>query len=181
MASSPSLNPDLRGFKHMSHRLGNWEILFGFFPALLCVFSAKILVAFISFWIRRSQAMAVLGKWRRRIKPRAISTGSQSREMAPNSNISNPQTACRVIPNTWPPLLLFNFLPIEDGCTVTGLRRWRFWGSGEEESSHEPLAQVRNQEKWLQIQTSQIHKLRVVVCFTKLIPAHRPQFRLDLK
>ncbi|KAI3819535.1 hypothetical protein L1987_13376 [Smallanthus sonchifolius] len=37
----------------------------------------------------------VLGKRRRGIEPRANSTGSQSREMAPNSNISNPETACR--------------------------------------------------------------------------------------
>ncbi|KVH95744.1 uncharacterized protein LOC112527971 [Cynara cardunculus var. scolymus] len=67
-------------FRHMSHRLGNWAIpvyvaihtislslclpyavffeagaslLFGFFPALLCVFSAKVLGASLSFWIGR--------------------------------------------------------------------------------------------------------------------------------
>ncbi|KAI3713937.1 hypothetical protein L1987_72525 [Smallanthus sonchifolius] len=67
-------------FKHMSDRLGNWAVpvyvaihtisialclpyavfleagaslLFGFFPALLCVFSAKILGASFSFWIGR--------------------------------------------------------------------------------------------------------------------------------
>ncbi|KAM0027100.1 putative SNARE associated golgi family protein [Helianthus debilis subsp. tardiflorus] len=67
-------------FKRMSDRLGNWAIpvyvaihtvslalclpyavffeagaslLFGFFPALLCVFSAKVLGASLSFWIGR--------------------------------------------------------------------------------------------------------------------------------
>lgn len=67
-------------FKHMTDRLGNWAIpvyvaihtislslclpyavffeagaslLFGFFPALLCVFSAKVLGASLSFWIGR--------------------------------------------------------------------------------------------------------------------------------
>ncbi|KAD5317146.1 hypothetical protein R6Q59_032453 [Mikania micrantha] len=67
-------------FEHMSDRLGNWAIpvyvtihtvsislclpyavffeagaslLFGFFPALLCVFSAKVLGASLSFWIGR--------------------------------------------------------------------------------------------------------------------------------
>lgn len=67
-------------FRHLSDRLGNWAIpvyvgvhtislslclpyavffeagaslLFGFFPALLCVFSAKVLGASLSFWIGR--------------------------------------------------------------------------------------------------------------------------------
>ncbi|KAI3501922.1 hypothetical protein L1887_29950 [Cichorium endivia] len=67
-------------FRHMSDRLGNWAIpvyvgvhtislalclpyavffeagaslLFGFFPALLCVFSAKVMGASLSFWIGR--------------------------------------------------------------------------------------------------------------------------------
>ena len=67
-------------FRNMSDRLGNWAIpvyvaihtislslclpyavffeagaslLFGFFPALLCVFSAKVLGASLSFWIGR--------------------------------------------------------------------------------------------------------------------------------
>ncbi|PWA37357.1 SNARE associated Golgi protein family [Artemisia annua] len=67
-------------FKNLSDQLGNWaipvyvavhtvslslclpyavffeagaSILFGFFPALLCVFSAKVLGASLSFWIGR--------------------------------------------------------------------------------------------------------------------------------
>lgn len=80
--SSSSWNKEavVEFFTHMSDRLGNWAIpvyvaihtvslalclpyavffeagaslLFGFFPALLCVFSAKILGASLSFWIGR--------------------------------------------------------------------------------------------------------------------------------
>ncbi|GKE44665.1 SNARE associated Golgi protein family protein [Tanacetum coccineum] len=82
-SSSSSWNKEsvVEIFKNLSDRLGNWaipvyvalhtlslslclpyavffeagaSILFGFFPALLCVFSAKVLGASLSFWIGRS-------------------------------------------------------------------------------------------------------------------------------
>ncbi|XP_016488150.1 uncharacterized protein LOC107808169 isoform X2 [Nicotiana tabacum] len=39
--------------KQMSDRLAGASLLFGFFPAVLCVFCAKILGASLSFWIGR--------------------------------------------------------------------------------------------------------------------------------
>ncbi|XP_076889276.1 uncharacterized protein LOC143539986 isoform X1 [Bidens hawaiensis] len=79
---SPSVNKEsiIEFFRHVSDRLGNWAIpvyvlihtvsialclpyavffeagaslLFGFVPALICVFSAKVLGASLSFWIGR--------------------------------------------------------------------------------------------------------------------------------
>ncbi|OIT19604.1 hypothetical protein A4A49_42733 [Nicotiana attenuata] len=74
--------------KQMSDRLGNWAIpayvglhtvtlalclpyavffeagaslLFGFFPAVLCVFCAKILGASLSFWIGRYLSFSLVG------------------------------------------------------------------------------------------------------------------------
>nr|GEX78820.1 SNARE associated Golgi protein family [Tanacetum cinerariifolium] len=90
-SSSKSWNKEsvVEIFKNLSDQLGNWaipvyvalhtlslslclpyavffeagaSILFGFFPALLCVFSAKVLGASLSFWI--GSVAPVISKFR---------------------------------------------------------------------------------------------------------------------